>query len=138
MRRAMVATGTALLGGIAYRLFQMLLDPEVLPNCGFIGLAFGAIGSTLAWYDPRPRAWLDHLLPALFIVEVTLACVGVSIGVFTSRSDLLTVLAATGSLLFFAFIYASWWLVPTLATVLWAANRLAAKYESTWPVGPTP
>lgn len=142
MRRLIVAIGTAVLGAAAYRLFQELLAPGFLPSSGYIGLAVGAIGSTLAFYDSRPRGWLSYLRPAMLIVEVTIACVGVSVGASSALAkhplDLSDVFGAVGFMLFFGLIFASWWLVPAHATILWATNRLASNTESTGRDGPSP
>lgn len=132
-RRVIVAMVTALVGGLMYLLSQRLLHEDTLPNVGLIGLAIGAIGSTVAWHDPRQRDWFRHIRPALFIVEVTLAFIGLSVcmleGSDSSRFALLNLLSAMVHFLFFGLIYATWWLVPGLVALLWAVNYAFAGHD---------
>ncbi len=82
----------------------------------------GAAGATFACHDPRRLAWLDHPTPAIGIVLVTFAAVGVSMAVAASWDEparaMPNLVGCVGSICFFGVVYASWWLVPGPMTVL--------------------
>ena len=130
-RRIVVAVTVAGIGSVVYMLVQRVLGEggePFLPSWGLAGLLAGAMGSTMVCYDPRRIGMSRNVLQAMAIVGLTLPCISVSAWIFHGLSrppfDVQELVGMVLSHYFFGMIYAVWWLVPGLATILWAVDRL--------------
>lgn len=127
MRRVWFAAVVTVLGSACFLLVRALVTDLLDPAWLLVGCAVGAFVSTFAVYDESRRGWLDHLGPGVVLVASTFTAIGLALalsGVLTRQIDGLTgVLAAIGSIWFFAVVFTSWWLVPAATTTLWALQR---------------
>lgn len=139
-RRMPAALLVAVIGSGVFLAMRHVMRGVIDEPSALVGCFAGAFGSSLAWYDEKRLAWMDNFLPAIGIVVVTLAVIGLGWGM----DGLLRgrpqgggeLMGGVGSALFFGTIYTSWWLVPALTTVLWGLNapgRFARRLEGRAP-----